>query len=44
MRLRRPETGKMKKKKYGFLAAGNLNIECLGETRRMENAANITIC
>ena len=26
---------KMKKKRYGFLAAGNLNIECLGEICRM---------
>ncbi|MDE7247756.1 MAG: hypothetical protein K2N43_07700 [Lachnospiraceae bacterium] len=25
----------MKKKRYGFLAAGNLNIECLGEICRM---------
>ena len=25
----------MKKKRYGFLAAGNLNIACLGETRSM---------
>lgn len=25
----------MKKKRYGFLAAGNLNITCLGETRQM---------